>query len=260
MNDDYLSKIVFSFPNIYREFNEKLLHTLNVLGRSINNVIELNTSEESYYPKIYLNFKYENSIVLVDFVLMNGEIISIEIENSTGEYRQSPHSYTRLKIDYVLKKLNENGIGIVRIDHVGFNLPWFSSGIHPQIELLREKLLTKCLYHHFPSGEPWDFIIPGELDEIYGHKKMDYTRVRRPKFEAVSFDKDSTPLVQFDLHFDSSYEKLEKLFPEALVDPELRNIWIYLKNPYGIDVCIVANESSGSDWSNFFDGSRIYSE
>jgi (p)ppGpp synthase/HD superfamily hydrolase len=98
------------------------------------------------------------------------------------------------------------------------------------------------------------------LEEINGHKNIDYTKVRRPKFEVVSFEKDSTPLIQFDFHFNTSYEKLVEIFPEALVDSKIRNIWIYLENPYEIDVCLVANESSESDWSEFFEGSRIFSK
>ena len=257
MDDDYLSKIVFRFPNTNREFRGKFLQLIEILGRSKNRVFELHTSDQNYYPKQYLNFQNEGSNVLVEFMFANGEAISVKLENSTGEYRQSPHSFTRLKIDHVIQKLSEFGISLISVDHVGFNLPWFSSGLHPQIGQLRDKLQMKCLYHQFPTGEQWDFIIPGDLEEIYGHKIIDYAKVRRPKFEIVSFDKDSTPLVQFDFHFDTRYENLVKIFPEALADPEIRNIWIYLESPYGIDVCLVANESSENDWSNFFEGSRI---
>lgn len=195
LKDDYLSKIVFKFPKAHREFNEKFLHLIEVLGQSKDSVLELNITSQSYYPKLYLNFKYERSNVLVDFVFTYGGTISIEIENSTSEYRQNPHSYTHLKLDYVIQKLNANGIEIVRVDHVGFNLPWFSSDLHPQINLLRKNLQTKCLYHKFTTGELWDFILPGDLDEIYNYKRIDYTKARRPKFEVVSFEKDSTPLV-----------------------------------------------------------------
>jgi hypothetical protein len=105
---------------------------------------------------------------------------------------------------------------LVGIDHVGFNLPWFSSGVHPRILQLREELSSYCLYHRFPSGEPWDFIIPGNRDEIARQEAVDYTMVKRPKFEIVSFDKASTPLLQFDFQMNTSYEILQGLFPEAL--------------------------------------------
>jgi len=66
--------------------------------------------------------------------------------------------------------------------------------------------------------------------------------VRRPKFEIVSFDKASTPLLQLDIQMNTSYEILLGLFPEALVYPLIRNLWIYLENPYGLDICLVVNE------------------
>jgi hypothetical protein len=113
------------------------------------------------------------------------------------------------------------------------------------------------LYHRFPSGEPWDFIIPGNRDEIALQEAVDYTMVRRPKLEIVSFDKASTPLLQFDIQMNTSYEILQGLFPEALDDPLVRNLWIYLGNPYGLDICLVANEFSEQDWSDYFAGSRI---
>jgi hypothetical protein len=113
------------------------------------------------------------------------------------------------------------------------------------------------LYHRFPSGEPWDFIIPGNRDEIARQEAVDYTMVRRPKFEIVSFEKASTPLLQFDIQMNTSYEILQGLFPEALDDPLIRNLWIYLENPYGLDICLVANEFSEKDWSGYFAGSRI---
>lgn len=81
--------------------------------------------------------------------------------------------------------------------------------------------------------------------------------VRRPKFEIVSFDKASTPLLQLDIQMNTSYEILQGLFPEALDDPLICNLWIYLEYPYGLDICLVANGFSEKDWSSYFAGSRI---
>ncbi len=55
------------------------------------------------------------------------------------------------------------------------------------------------------------------------------------------------------------YEKLKQLFPEAIADDELRNIWVYLKNPYELDFCLVLNEPTDTDWSGFFEGHRLES-
>lgn len=107
MNDDYLSKIVFRFPDTNDEFADKFLQLISKLGRSKYKIIELNKSDQKYYPKQYLNFQNNDTNVFVEFVFANGEEISIKIENSTGEFRQSPHSYTRLKLDHVIQRLNE---------------------------------------------------------------------------------------------------------------------------------------------------------
>ena len=195
--------------------------------------------------------------MIVDFVLSNGETLSIKIENITGKNKQSSYSYSHVKLNYVIQQLTDNGVRLVSFDHVGINFPWFSSGIHPRLQHLREILPSKCLYHQFPTGEPWDFIIPGDLEEIYCDKEINYKIMRRPKFEVVSFAEASIPLIQFDLLFDTNFEMLEGLFPEGLVDSEIGNIWIYLENPFMIDVCIVANKYSENDWSEFIKGSRI---
>lgn len=136
-------------------------------------------------------------------------------------------------------------------------MPWFAAGLHPQVSSLRSKLTEACLYYRFPTGEAWDFIIPGNEAEIAGKKPVGYSRVRRPKFEIVSFEKSSIPLVQFDVQLNSRYETLLSLFPEALNDPDFRNLWIYLENPYNIDICIVPNEADDKDWSAFFKDSRL---
>jgi len=113
------------------------------------------------------------------------------------------------------------------------------------------------LYHRFPTGEPWDFIIPGDKEEIAKGKEIDYNTIRRPKFELVSFGNALTPLLQFDVAVNASYERFAALFPEALNDPEFRNVWLYLENPYPVDVCLVLNEFTARDWSDFFQGCRL---
>ena len=185
------------------------------------------------------------------------QMISLKIENTTGASKLSPHIYQSIGIETVSQRLKASGAGWIGIDHAGFNLPWFSPGLHPGIQQLREKLSPHCLYHQFPTGEPWDFIIPGDLDEIFNQKEVDYTRSRKPKFELVTFEKASTPLVQFDISIDIAYEKFLELFPESLNDPQFKNCWVYLETPFAMDVCLVINETSEKDWSGFFKGFRI---
>jgi hypothetical protein len=253
----YLERITVRFPGIDAEFTDRLISLLTVLGSYENHVLRLTSSGQSFFPELLLDFQSGRSDILTDFTLSDGGIASVRVENSTGQSKQSPHSYKPLSMQKVNQRLATSGVRLVGIDHIGINLPWFSSGLHPRILQLRETLSSQCLYHRFPTGEPWDFIIPGDCDEIADYKAVDYTEVRRPKFELVSFDSDSTPLIQFDIGLDVGYERFSQLFPESLNDPEFRNIWIYLLNPFTIDVCLVMNEFTERDWSDFFIGFRL---
>jgi hypothetical protein len=238
-------------------FTTTLPSLLGALGQYEGQVLALTGVNTNFYPRLFLNFHSASPSVLTDFVLSNGETLSVKVENTTGLNKASPHSYRHLNINEVRQRLDDSGFRLVGIDHLGFNLPWFEPGLHPEILRLRKELSTRCLYHRFPTGEPWDFILPGDIDEIERRKTVDYTLVRRPKFELVSFDKASTPLVQLDVGVNASYESFSALFPEALNDPGLRNIWVYLENPTAIDLCLVLNEAVQGDWGDFFAGSRL---
>ena len=259
MTTQYLESVIVRFPYTNVEFTNELASLLDVLGANENYILSLAGSDQCYYPKLFVDFRSEHSDILTDFVLSNGELIlSVKVENSTGLSKPSPHSYKPVSVEMVNQRFKALGARLRGIDHVGFNLPWFNSDLHPIILHLRKELSSKCLYHRFPTGEAWDFIIPGDLDEITDSKAVDYAQVRKPKFELVSIHKTSTPLIQFDVSVDASFEKLWQLFPESLNDPDLRNIWVYLENPYPIDVCLVLNEfKAESDWSDMFKGFRL---
>jgi hypothetical protein len=252
-----LNQITLKFAHTNSGFTQDLASLLEPLGLKENHLLHLTQSEPRFFPQIQLDFQSGYLYNEVEFSLSDGRIISLKIENATGISKLSPHSYRPIRIEEVKKRFISSGAEWVGLDHAGFNLPWFSPGLHPKIQQLREQISSCCLYHPFPTGEPWDFIIPADLDEIYNHKEIDYTRVRKPKFELVTFEKASTPLVQFDISIDIPYEKFLALFPESLNDPQFRNIWVYLDTPYAMDVCLVINETSQGDWSNFFKGSRI---
>ena len=193
----------------------------------------------------------------MDFTRSNKQITSINIENSTGMEKQSPHTYGFVSAGEVAGRLASANLNLIGIDHLGFNLPWFSSNLHPQISALRTEFSSACLYHRFPTGEAWDFILPGDLDEILARKPIDYTKIRRPKFELVSFEKASKPLIQIDVSTQTSFEKIAALFPEGLTDPQTGNVWVYLDQRSEIDICLVINPLSEHDWSDFFRGCRL---
>ena len=257
MTTDYLEKITISLPGAHAGFNRQLVSLFKMLGERSSYGLDLTKSDRSFYPLLAIDFQSTRSAVSVDFLLSNRGAVPIVVENTTGVEKKSPHAYGHLEIDSVAERLAPAGLVISGVDHLGVNLPWFATGPHPRILQLRETIKRECLYHCYPTGEPWDFILPGTLDEIAGRQTVDYRKVRRPKFELVSFGKASTPLIQIDLGVNGRYEAFKTLFPEALADEVFRNIWIYLKNPNAIDICLVINEYSEGDWSEFFKGCRF---
>jgi hypothetical protein len=250
----YLESIRIKFSSTDTSFATGFSSFFDVLAENQDRTLSLTSSSKGFFPKIQLDFQSGQPHTQVDFVLSDGEIFPVTVENVTGAIRPSPHTYQPVSLESVSQRFLASEIYLVGIDHMGFNLPWFSPGLHPKILELRDKLASRCLYHRYPSGEPWDFILPGDLDEIHNRAAVDYDLVRKPKFELVSFDKASIPLVQLDLGVNTGYPEFQRLFPEALDDSEFKNIWIYLENPYQVDVCLVINEYQAGDWSGFFRG------
>jgi hypothetical protein len=252
-----LEHITLLFPASGAAFNQSLAALLSPLGQAIGDGLELACVAPGLYPRLSLDFCTKRTAVTAEFALSDGGRLEVTVENVTGLSKPSPHAYVPVKIETVSARLTAAAVKLIGLDHAGFNLPWFGPGLHPRLLQLRADLAARCLYHRFPTGEPWDFILPGDVDEIAQAKNVDYTRVRKPKFELVSFEKASTPLVQFDVAVNIPYERFRQLFPEALDDPKFRNIWIYLEAPFAVDICLVLNEAAGRDWSDFFQDSRL---
>lgn len=241
------------FPEVSDAFFNDLAHFLRDMGELRPQSLLFRTTKRSYYPQISL----KEDVVkqpLARFAMDDGESFEVSIENSSGVKKKSRYAYSPITITDFTARIQS--VALQNVDHLGFNLPWFQSGVHPTIENLRSLLKTKCLYHTFPNGEPWDFILPGTLAEVGGAKPIDYIQIRKPKFEIVSFTNCSKPLVQIDMAFATSYEKLARLFPEGILLPDVKSVWVYLQNPYDIDVCLVLNKAKG-DWSNYFRESRL---
>lgn len=209
-----------------------------------------------FFPQTEFIFKQIES-PYVQFFFDDGNILTTKIENETGVSKKSPYSYSAIAMDDFLQRIKP--YPLVGLDHTGFNLPYFE-GTHPRIVELREKLKNSCLYHTFPKhleDAPWDFIIPGTREEISRSVPVDYHQTRKPKIEIVSFENSSTPLIQIDLQINGTYDNLVKLFPEAIHIPEIKSMWVYIKNDCGIDICFVLNEALEVDWSYHFEKERI---
>jgi hypothetical protein len=251
----YLKQVIYQLPSTNPNFTKLFISYLQPLSKESDNKLVLNKSQDDLLPDTF--FEFSNIMVPTVIFKVGNEEYKVEIKNSTGKSKLSPHTYTPIEIsDFIFRM---KAIKLIGIDHTGFNLPFFD-GIHPEILKLRDFLKDKCLYHEFPKNladAPWDFIIPGTIEEIDKTIKTNYKLIRKPKIEIVSFDKSSTPLIQIDLQFNESYQNLLKLFPEAIDDSPSKSVWVYIKNDFGIDICFVLNKSNGRDWSHYFKGYRI---
>ena len=256
MSNLMVERITLQFPGTHPEFHSALLSLLASLGKSTPGNLVLAVSDKKYFPRLSIDFHSTGPETTANFDTSGGTH-AVRIENITGAEKRNPLPYRPLAIGEVSHRFAAAAWKIAGCDHIGFNLPWFGPGIHPRIQELRGQLAGGCLYHRYPSGEPWDFILPGDPEEISGRGAVDYTKTRRPKFELVSFDGASTPLVQIDISTNARFEDFIRVFPEALADPAFRNIWVYLENPYSIDVCLVVNELFSGDWSGHFSGCRL---
>lgn len=248
-----LKEIGIVLPGREPAFGRAFLDCLAAFGTLEGDCCRLSPSDARYLPAVSLRLG-DVAVASAEFIGDRGRR-DIALANTTGLDRASPHRYERISLREYARR--SAALRLAALDHVGFDLPWFD-GVHPEVLKLRAALAGSCAYYRFPSGEDWDFILPATAAEIAG-PEPDLSHVRRPKFEIVSIDTVSAPIVQVDVVTGEAYHDLVRVFPEALADPRWRNIWVYLDNPYGIDLCFVLNEGGGpADWSPFFQGHRLH--
>lgn len=253
----YLEEIIVRLPVA---LESKLGQLAALLGECVTKThggIAVRPSSASFLPLVSLHNDSDADLARVDFRLSSYRTISVAVRNITDEVRPHPSAYRHVPVEVLAQRFAVNGMQIRKVDHVGFNLPWFGASIHPAVADIRWELKAHCLLHDFPSGEPWKFILPGNRDEIDGFKSIDYRKTRRPKFEIVSFPKCSTPLVQIEVAVNMKYPQFSALFQEGLCDPSMKNVWVYIETGCNLDLCLVINESSRSDWSSYFEGHRV---
>jgi hypothetical protein len=248
---DLLQQITFNLPDKDHDFNDKFFEVLSLFGERESDRVDLEKSNPDFLP----NISFATGDVIKPTVVFDvtNHQIEIVIENKTGQEKKSPETYTHISIEDFVKRVSQ--LEPVHLDHVGFNLPWFD-GVHPDVLMLRKELAGRSAYHRFPTGEDWDFILPALKDEMQG-EEIDLEISRRPKFEIVSFEKASEPLIQIDFSVRENFNDLASLFPEGILDKNLKNIWVYVTNPYGLDLCFVVGEYKDGDWSKFFSGNRL---
>ena len=234
------------------QFSFRFFDVLSECGKQSRGTYSANRTNVDFLPLI--NIEFSNVQIPEISFSCNDFEISKTITNETGQLRLSPHSYKHLTIDEFANRLKDTG-SIKTIDHLGVNFPWFD-GISPVLIDLRQQLKSKTAYYRFPSGEGWDFILPATKSELKTNN-VDLSIERRPKLELVSFEKSSTPIIQIDCITTIEYARLKEIFPEAIFVDELSNVWVYINNNFGVDICFVLNGPSNSDWSTYFEGFRL---
>jgi len=127
--DDVLVEIVLKFPNSDIAFHSKILAQLEKVSLKVNGKLRIKSSNDDFYPRISIETNSENKEVLAVFRTSRDCKHEVLILNTTGVEKKSPLNYTHLSIDDIADRFKKNGITINDIDHVGFNLPWFSPGI-----------------------------------------------------------------------------------------------------------------------------------
>lgn len=249
-----LKKIEINIPhNTFRDMNLFLDLFRNVSKRSGDNLLIMDKSDASFLPE--LRIKSEN-----DINNPNIKFISEDDSHSLTltEYKNSwdsPNEYLHIDLGEIISRFKSNSIEIIACDHLGINIP-VKEGYSREFINLSDYLKSKTALHNFPDNDNWKFIIPANSSEINLSNNLDYEIDRYPKFEIVNFHKCSTPIIQIDVATNSRFETLKEIFPEAIHSSSLKNLWVYLENNSGSDICLVLGEK-GNGWTNFFKNQRI---
>ncbi len=239
-----LESITIRLPRKDRDFENKFLNFLGQFGIKKGDKITFQRSSDKYLPRTAFEF---SDCQTAEAIFCSSTEHKVKIANTTGQEKKSPLAYTPIKLGEFLERVKN--LNFEFVDHIGFDIFW-PRGAHPAIQQAREVLSKECLYYLYPTGEDWDFIIPATPEEIVS-KALDYKAIRRPKFEIVSLDYTSTPIIQFDISVKENFDQIKGLFPEGYPDNYLKNVWVYIENPYELFICVVIGHRNKGDWYRF---------
>jgi hypothetical protein len=101
---------------------------------------------------------------------------------------------------------------LVSLDHIGLNVP---STIVSKAEYqdFVASLGKTCTFHHYPTGEDWDFVLPSSRTE-WKHGISEFRPGREPKWEFVYDEYTQVPVVQLCLETKLTKKALCKLLPD----------------------------------------------
>ncbi|MDR7323509.1 MULTISPECIES: hypothetical protein [Catenuloplanes] len=141
-----------------------------------------------------------------------------------------------------------------RVDHTGVNLPTRSVPADEWHDLVRDLAAVAAMYH-YPTGEPWPFILPATPGELTTDIR-DFVVGREPRFELVHDEWSSHTTWQFALWTTLTRAELEELIPAPWGTglPGLEDIFrtVYVRHAcpnleIRFDLCFRVDEGP-SDW------------
>ncbi|MFC7192321.1 hypothetical protein ACFQL7_22570 [Halocatena marina] len=136
----------------------------------------------------------------------------IQHEDSIGQYVEVPQSGGDSGYGVTIAELAERlSDTTVSVDHTGISIPQANVKHSAWVNLNAALADASCLYK-YPTGEPWNFILPATDSEV-NQEIEQFVLGRRPRFELVFDSVAESPVVQFALRTDLSQEDVESLFP-----------------------------------------------
>ena len=101
---------------------------------------------------------------------------------------------------------------LVGLDHIGLNIP-STLVSKSEYQLFATSLGNTCTFHHYPTGEDWDFILPSSRAE-WKNGLSDFRPGREPKWEFVYDVYTQIPVIQLCIETKLTQKALCQLLPE----------------------------------------------
>jgi hypothetical protein len=212
-----LTQIVFFFPvatKLSQEFFSSMKMLFSELPSAVveEEQITLTASNpKGAFPEIVLRHT-EEATPFVSFVFTKLE--EEQINDVIRSFFVTSNSNSDIQHISLAELSNKIKGHLIRVDHLGFNIPSSQIAYQQWRDLLHTIAKTTTIYN-YPTGEEWPFILPSTTEEFQSDIK-DFCIGREPKFELV-YDKYTSLIVfQFDIETDLKREEVEKMFPDPI--------------------------------------------
>lgn len=228
-----LEKVEFIFPK--KDENIKLFNLIFSLLKDKSSV-KKNSKEEIFMQSSDLKpaiiFKLED-VNEIQWNIENQEYLNFL--NRKESQIENQCEIKKLSADTVLAKLSGH---VIRVDHIGINLPTNLYDKKEWDNLLKYFSSISNIYS-YPTGEPWPFLLPATEKE----NEMEITNfemIREPRLEFVYDDYTNVVTIHIDIETDLLKSEVEVLFPkdEGIYFNNLEEIYraIYLDYNQYMDI------------------------